>query len=149
MIKKKGGQMKNNLLLKTKEKEVHDLEILINKLENKLDNNLNTLNQDYNLTYEGAKEKYYLDKDLDLAKEEVLDLKNKLKNIGNVNLDSIEEYKAVKERYDFLTNEKNDLCHAKEMLYSLISEMDDVMQSDFLTTFKELEIGSKSLTTKK
>ena len=145
ILEKEGLLKENNLLLKTKEKEVHDLEILINKLENKLDNNLNTLNQDYNLTYEGAKEKYYLDKDLDLAKEEVLDLKNKLKNIGNVNLDSIEEYKAVKERYDFLTNERNDLCHAKEMLYSLISEMDDVMQSDFLTTFKELEIEFKKV----
>lgn len=145
ILEKEGLVKENNLLLKTKEKEVHDLEILINKLENKLDNNLNTLNQDYNLTYEGAKEKYYLDKDLDLAKEEVLDLKNKLKNIGNVNLDSIEEYKAVKERYDFLTNERNDLCHAKEMLYSLISEMDDVMQSDFLTTFKELEIEFKKV----
>ena len=44
-----------------------------------------------------------------------------------------------------LTNEKNDLCHAKEMLYSLISEMDDVMQSDFLTTFKELEIEFKKV----
>lgn len=145
ILEKEGLLKENNLLLKTKEKEVHDLEILINKLENKLDNNLNTLNQDYNLTYEGAKEKYYLDKDLDLAKEEVLDLKNKLKNIGNVNLDSIEEYKTVKERYDFLTNERNDLCHAKEMLYSLISEMDDVMQSDFLTTFKELEIEFKKV----
>ena len=145
ILEKEGLVKENNLLLKTKEKEVHDLEILTNKLENKLDNNLNTLNQDYNLTYEGAKEKYYLDKDLDLAKEEVLDLKNKLKNIGNVNLDSIEEYKAVKERYDFLTNERNDLCHAKEMLYSLISEMDDVMQSDFLTTFKELEIEFKKV----
>ena len=145
ILEKEGLLKENNLLLKTKEKEVHDLEILTNKLENKLDNNLNTLNQDYNLTYEGAKEKYYLDKDLDLAKEEVLDLKNKLKNIGNVNLDSIEEYKAVKERYDFLTNERNDLCHAKEMLYSLISEMDDVMQSDFLTTFKELEIEFKKV----
>ena len=145
ILEKEGLLKENNLLLKTKEKEVHDLEILTNKLENKLDNNLNTLNQDYNLTYEGAKEKYYLDKDLDLAKEEVLDLKNKLKYIGNVNLDSIEEYKAVKERYDFLTNERNDLCHAKEMLYSLISEMDDVMQSDFLTTFKELEIEFKKV----
>ena len=145
ILEKEGLLKENNLLLKTKEKEVHDLEILTNKLENKLDNNLNTLNQDYNLTYEGAKEKYYLDKDLDLAKEEVLDLKNKLKNIGNVNLDSIEDYKAVKERYDFLTNERNDLCHAKEMLYSLISEMDDVMQSDFLTTFKELEIEFKKV----
>lgn len=145
ILEKEGLLKENNLLLKTKEKEVKDLEILINKLDNKLDNNLNTLNQDYNLTYEGAKEKYYLDKDLDLAKEEVLDLKSKLKDIGNVNLDSIEEYKTVKERYDFLTNERNDLCHAKEMLYSLISEMDDVMQNDFLTTFKELEIEFKKV----
>lgn len=145
ILEKEGIYKENNLNLKLKEKELKDLEILVSKLENMLDNDLNTLNQEYSLTYERARDEFELEINLAEAKTMVLEYKNKLKSIGNVNIDSIEEYKEVKERYDFLSNERNDLVKAKDMLYSLISEMDDVMQSDFLSTFKELEVEFKKV----
>jgi chromosome segregation protein len=62
-----------------------------------------------------------------------------------VNLDSIEEFESVNERYNYLSSERDDLYHAKEMLYSIIDDMDEVMQKDFLDTFKELEIEFKKV----
>ena len=145
ILEKEGFIKVNNQALKEQEKELQRLEILVNKLDTKLDNNLNYLNQDYNLTYERARDEYSLDLDIEEAKKLVVDYKNKLKNIGNVNLDSIEEYKNVLERYNFLTGERDDLLKAKDMLYSLIDEMDEVMKNDFYETFKELQVEFKKV----
>lgn len=145
ILEKEGFIKVNNQVLKEQEKELQRLEILVNKLDTKLDNDLNYLNQDYNLTYERARDEYSLDLDMEEAKSLVIDYKNKLKNIGNVNLDSIEEYKNVLERYNFLTGERDDLLKAKDMLYSLIDEMDEVMKNDFYETFKELQVEFKKV----
>ena len=145
ILEKEGLIKVNNQALKEQEKELQRLEILVNKLDTKLDNDLNYLNQDYNLTYERARDEYSLDLDMEEAKSLVIDYKNKLKNIGNVNLDSIEEYKNVLERYNFLTGERDDLLKAKDMLYSLIDEMDEVMKNDFYETFKELQVEFKKV----
>ena len=145
VLEKEGFIKVNNQALKEQEKELQRLEILVNKLDTKLDNDLNYLNQDYNLTYERARDEYSLDLDMEEAKSLVIDYKNKLKNIGNVNLDSIEEYKNVLERYNFLTGERDDLLKAKDMLYSLIDEMDEVMKNDFYETFKELQVEFKKV----
>ena len=145
ILEKEGINKVNNQNLKEKEKELQNLEIFLNKIDMKLDNDLNTLNQDYNLTYERAKIEYLLEMPIEDAKEKINNYKNELKNIGNVNLDSIEEYKSVSERYKFLTMERDDLLKAKDMLYSLIDEMDEVMQSDFLTTYHELDIEFKKV----
>ena len=145
ILEKEGLIKVNNQALKEQEKELQRLEILVNKLDTKLDNDLNYLNQDYNLTYERARDEYSLDLDMEEAKSLVIDYKNKLKNIGNVNLDSIEEYKNVLERYNFLTGERDDLLKAKDMLYSLIDEMDEVMKNDFYETFQELQIEFKKV----
>ncbi len=145
ILEKEGFIKVNNQALKEQEKELQRLEILVNKLDTKLDNDLNYLNQDYNLTYERARDEYSLDLDMEEAKSLVIDYKNKLKNIGNVNLDSIEEYKNVLERYNFLTGERDDLLKAKDMLYSLIDEMDEVMKNDFYETFQELQVEFKKV----
>ncbi|MGN1352584.1 MAG: chromosome segregation SMC family protein [Bacilli bacterium] len=145
VLEKEGFIKVNNQALKEQEKELQRLEILVNKLDTKLDNDLNYLNQDYNLTYERARDEYSLDLEMEEAKNLVIDYKNKLKNIGNVNLDSIEEYKNVLERYNFLTGERDDLLKAKDMLYSLIDEMDEVMKNDFYETFQELQIEFKKV----
>ena len=135
----------NNSDLKNKEKELKDLEIEINKMDFKLDNNLNILNSEYELTYEKAKEEYFLELELSEARHDVNKYKSQLKEIGMVNILSIEEFEEVNQRYEFLTGQRNDLFNAKETLYSIIDEMDQVMQEDFLKTFKELEIEFKNV----
>lgn len=135
----------NNSDLKNKEKELKELEIEVSKMDFKLDNNLNILNSEYELTYEKAKEEYYLEMDINEARRDVSKYKNQLKEIGMVNILSIEEFEEVNQRYEFLTNQRNDLFNAKETLYSIIDEMDQVMQEDFLKTFKELEVEFKNV----
>ena len=140
-----GINKENRVILSKLEKEINELNIKESKLDIKLDNNLNILNQEYNLTYERARKEYSLDLDIDEARDLVNEYKNIIKEIGMVNLDSISEYESVNDRYKFLTSERDDLLHAKEMLYSIIDDMDEVMKSDFLTTFKELEVEFKKV----
>ena len=133
----------NNTELKNKEKLLKDLEIEVSKMDFKLDNNLNILNSDYEITYEKAREEYLLETSIDDARREVNGYKNKLKDIGMVNILAIEEFEEVNSRYEFLTNQRNDLFNAKDTLYTIIDEMDKIMQEDFLKTFNELEVEFK------
>lgn len=133
----------NNTNLKNMEKELRELELSINKMDYKLDNNLNILSTDYEITYEKARMEYNLEIELDEARKLVNKYKNKLKEIGMVNLMAIDEYEEVNERYTFLTNQRDDLLKAKDTLYSIIEEMDDIMKEDFKKTFDELEVEFK------
>ena len=120
-------------------KEMTKLNLLLQDLDIKIDTNLNILNNEYSMTYERAREEYQDDLDIEESRGEVEEIKKVLKSIGMVNLEAIEEYEEVNKRYTYLTKERDDLMHAKDMLYSIIEEMDEVMQSDFLKTFQELE----------
>ena len=125
--------------LKNKEKELKDIEISQSRMDAKLDNNLEILNSEYEMTYEKAYEEYVLDMDLGEARELVNKYKNRLRNIGMVNVLAIDEFKEVNERYQFLTSQRDDLLNAKETLHSIILEMDEVMKEDFIKTFKILQ----------
>ncbi|MBQ7136817.1 MAG: chromosome segregation protein SMC [Bacilli bacterium] len=138
------NKMNNSLLYKT-EKELKEQEILLGKLDVKLDNHLNILREDYELTFEKAKDNYVLELEPSEARTNVNIYKNNIKRLGMVNLASIEDYKRVSERYEFLTSQKNDLLNAKETLLEIIEEMDSVMKEEFLTTFEKIEIEFKKV----
>jgi len=127
---------KENSLFNQKTNELKDLEITVNRMDVKLDNLLNTLNETYSMTYEKAKENYSLDIDYNLARNKVNSLKRKLKEIGIVNLAAPEEYERVSERYEFLSNQVNDLEEAENTLLKIIDEMDKVMIKEFNESFK-------------
>ena len=129
----------HNTNLKNKEKELKDLEISQSRMDAKLDNNLEILNSDYEMTYEKASEDFVLDMEQSEARDLVNKYKTKLRNIGMVNVLAIDEFKEVNERYEFLTSQRDDLLNAKETLHSIIEEMDMVMKEDFATTFKLLQ----------
>ena len=127
---------KENAEYNQKTNELKELEIKVNRMDVKLDNLLNTLNENYSMTYEKAKENYKLDIDYNLAKNKVNSLKRKIKEIGIVNLAAPEEYKRVSARYEFLTSQVNDLKNAEETLLTIIEEMDKIMVKEFNETFK-------------
>lgn len=126
----------NNSELYKYEKELKDLEISISKNEVRLDTYLNTLNEEYELTFEKARDNYSLEVSVDEARSLVSTYKNNIKRLGMVNLAAIDEYKRVNERYEFLTSQRNDLVNAKETLLEIIDEMDEVMKEEFTKTFK-------------
>ena len=126
--------------LRELEKESRDLEISINRVDVKLDNMLETLAVDYELTYERAKAEYVLDIEPDEARTKVNKYRANIKRIGMVNLDAIEEYEKVNSRYEFLTNQREDLLNAENTLLEIMNEMDEVMKEEFKTTFDKIKI---------
>lgn len=127
---------KANHLYRKRQTELKDLEITLNRVDVKLDNLLNTLTNEYTMTYEKAKENYQLDMDVALARQQVNSLQSRIKKLGVINLGAVDEYKRVHKRYTFLTTQRDDLLKAKETLFTIIQEMDTVMEQKFLTTFK-------------
>ena len=119
-------------------KSLKENEININKINMKLDNLLNTLNSEYNMTYEGAVKIYSLDIEEDLARSEVTRLKRVIKEIGMVNLNAIEEFDEVNTRYEFLNGQANELIEAKEELLKIINEMDEIMKEKFEESFNKV-----------
>ena len=128
-----------------KQNELKDLEVKVGRLDVKLDTLLNTLTNDYNITYDKAKRDYILTLPVTTARKKVNDLKKIINDLGVINLGSIEEYERVKTRYEFLNNQKNDLFKAENTLLEIIKEMDTVMTSRFNETFKLIKKEFKSV----
>ena len=129
-----------NATLRNLEKTTRELEILINRLDVKIDNMLNVLSEDYELTFERAKSDYSLDIEPDEARVKVNTYRNNIKRIGMVNLGAIEEYERVNTRYSFLTNQREDLLKAENTLLEIMNEMDEVMEEEFKNTFMAIQI---------
>ena len=120
------------------EKELKDNELKVSRLEVKIDTLLNSLNEDYNITYSHAKDNYILEDNPEDIRKEVINLKESIKNFGLVNLTAPEEYDRVNTRYEFLTNQKEDLNKAEETLLNIINDMDNIMKDKFINTFNEI-----------
>lgn len=130
----------SNSNIRSKEQELKELEISNTKRGLNMDNLLKTLSEDYEMTFESALQNYILDIDTEDARSMVNNYKKMLHDIGEVNLSSIEEYDRVKERYDFLTKQSDDLKEAIKTLLGIIDSLDEVMKQDFIKTFKQIEI---------
>ncbi|AZN40826.1 chromosome segregation protein SMC [Paenibacillus albus] len=124
--------------LRSIEDQLRQIEIAVNRLDVELDNLLRKLSEEYELSYELAKERYPVPEDVLAAQNEVRDLKRRISILGEVNLGAIDEYERVKERYTFLNDQKNDLIEAKTTLYQVIREMDEEMSKRFRTTFEAI-----------
>ena len=104
---------KDNSLYNQKSNELKSLEIEVNRSDVKLDTLLNSLNENYTMTYEKAVNLYKLDMDNNLAHNKVNNLKKQIKDLGTVNLNAPSEYDRISERYEFLVKQQNDLSQAE------------------------------------
>ena len=107
------------------------------KCEESLDGLFEYLWEEYELTYSDA-EKLKSDEitDIKAATAKISELKSKIKALGNINIDAIEEYKNVKERFDFLTQQTLDLEKAKCELEKIIEDMMSIMKKQFSEKFE-------------
>ncbi len=112
------------------------------RCETDLDGLFEYLWDEYELTFSDA-QKLKTEEELDLksASAKISELKSKIKALGNINIDAIEEYKSVKGRFDFLTEQTVDLEKAKGELEKIIEEMMTIMKKQFSEQF---EIISKN-----
>ncbi|MDE5864483.1 MAG: chromosome segregation protein SMC, partial [Lachnospiraceae bacterium] len=97
--------------------------------------------EEYELTYQSALElKDGSLNDLDSLKREVSAVKAKIKALGDVNVNAIEDYKAVSERYEFLKAQHDDIVKAETNLMQIIEELDTAMRNQFEEKFKEIQV---------
>lgn len=129
---------KANSLYNQKLNEIKNLEVSIGKMDIKLDNLLNRLGEEYNLTYEKARKMYVLEMDENAARTKVNHLKRDIKELGDVNVGAIEEFERVNTRYTFLKNQSDDLSGAIKDLNEIIEDLDSTMKEKFLNTFNEV-----------
>ncbi|MDF2039674.1 chromosome segregation protein SMC [Cytobacillus oceanisediminis] len=122
-----------------------DEEVKQNRLDVELENRLNHLREEYLLSFEGAKEEYPLQIEIDEARKKVKLIKLAIEELGAVNLGAIEEYDRVSERYEFLLEQKTDLQEAKDTLFQVIDEMDVEMKRRFEETFEGIRFHFESV----
>ncbi|MGN8645028.1 chromosome segregation protein SMC [Gracilibacillus sp. HCP3S3_G5_1] len=121
------------------QQEIQTIEIERNRLDLELENRLAQLESDYSITFEKAKTAYPQPDNLEEAKEQVKLIKKSIEELGTVNIGAIDEYDRIKERYEFLTSQQNDLIEAKRTLYEIIAEMDEEMTRRFNETFSQIK----------
>lgn len=110
------------------------------KLDQKIDSLTSYMFEEYNLTYQGAMEKYsetYTD--AALLRSQVGDLKNRIKALGSVNIDAIEQYKEISGRYEFLNSQYLDLIESEKSLSKIIEDLDAGMRRQFNENFKRIQ----------
>lgn len=130
-----GETKEQRLALKSVEDRLRSTEVAVGRLDVELDNILRKLSDDYELSYELAKQRYPVPEDVPAAQADVQRLKRSISALGDVNLGAIEEYERVHERFTFLSGQKDDLVEAKTTLYHVIREMEEEMSKRFKHTF--------------
>ena len=126
--------------LSAADKEVYRISQQIENLEDKKEKQIEYLWSTYEIT--PSETKNYQDESLlkntSEIKKKVYNLKEEIKNLGNVNVNAIEEYKELSTRLDFMRGQYDDLSKAKEQLQELIQDLDLGMRKQFSEKFKEI-----------
>lgn len=108
------------------------------KYEMELTNLKNKMWEDYELTISSSKALLIENEEINIkqVEKDANRIRKEIKDLGEVNISSIEEYQKTKERYDFISNQKNDLEETKKKLENLISNMISIMKQQFTKNFK-------------
>ncbi len=122
------------------DKEVFRLNSQREKLKEADEYQTNYMWEEYEMTphaaYELRNENY---QDLSALKKMISQVKDDIRHLGDVNVNAIEEYKEVSERYNFLKNQHDDLMEAEQTLIGIIEELDEGMRKQFTEKFAEIQ----------
>jgi chromosome segregation protein len=111
------------------------LDLKKSKIELELNQIINKMWEDYELTPNNVEE-YKEVKNPQEVQKQVNSLRSDIRALGSINVDSIQEYKEVKERYDFLSEQRYDLEESSNKLRKVIQEMTETMKVQFTEQFK-------------
>ncbi len=122
------------------EKELYRLDSQIEKANQLLQNRNEHMWQEYELTFRQVKELLNGEQNRDPElKQKIKLLQNEIRSLGNVNVNAIEEYKEVSERYHFMDAQRKDLLEAEKTLEDIISELDSGMRKQFSERFSDIQ----------
>ncbi|MBP5655932.1 MAG: chromosome segregation protein SMC [Clostridiales bacterium] len=113
------------------------------KYINDIDDAKNRLWENYEVTYDNVKEDAEPVKDLGKVNREVTQLRNIIRDLGPVNLNSIEEYDQVSKRYEFMVSQREDILTSKKELEKLIEELITEMRAQFIEHFNTINENFK------
>lgn len=115
------------------------VDVELSRADVTIDHLLNYLAEEYNMSYEEARLQPKLDLPVEEAQKRVKLLKKGIEELGPVNIGAIEEYERVHERWQFLTEQQEDLLEAKAKLYDTMDEMDTEVERRFKETFEQIQ----------
>ena len=122
------------------DKEIFRLNQQREKLEETMENQKNYMWEEYELTFHNAKELRKEEYDnLAEMKKSIAQLKDEIRKLGDVNVNAIEEYKEVSERYDFLKGQHDDLVEGEQTLMGIIEDLGTGMRKQFSEKFAEIQ----------
>ena len=147
----KNDRLEKSEKLKTSEQKINDefnvieelkgqivkLDVKKTKLEQDLEQVVNNLWVEYELTPNNA-EGFDKPQNVQKAARDVNLLRNQIKELGSINIDSIEEYKKTKERYDFMCEQRLDLENTGAKLRKIIADMTQTMKQQFIEKFAQI-----------
>lgn len=123
------------------DKSAFKINASIEKLSEHSESLNNYMWEEYELTYNSASDfKDESFSDISSLKREISAVKGKIKQLGDVNVNAIEDYKQVSERYEFLKAQHDDIIKAESNLVNIINELDRAMREQFAEKFKEIRI---------
>lgn len=123
------------------DKEIYRLESQRDGRKQKKKELLDYMWENYEITYHQAKQRIDLDETESLSKikETIGELKNQIKDLGPVNINAIEDYKEVSERYEFMQKQHEDIVTAEAHLAGLMEELEEAMRRQFNEKFKDIQ----------
>ncbi|MGN0439026.1 MAG: chromosome segregation protein SMC [Lachnospiraceae bacterium] len=123
------------------DKSAFKLNAQLEKITERMDSLSKYMWEEYELTYQSASElKDDTLNDLDALKREITSIKAKIKSLGDVNVNAIEDYKEVSKRYEFLKGQHDDIVNAENNLLGIIKELDTAMRTQFEEKFNEIQV---------
>ena len=122
------------------DKEVYRLRSQQEKIEESIENQMNYMWNEYEITLNNAvsmrNETWNNISDM---KKQISGIKDEIKKLGDVNVNAIEDYKVLMERYTFLKDQHDDLIEAEKTLQGIIQELDSAMRRQFAEKFEEIK----------
>ena len=115
--------------------QISKIDLKKSKIELELNQIINKMWEEYELTPNNVEEYKEVTSPHEVQKQ-VNSLRSEIRDLGSINVDSIQEYKEVKERYDFLSEQRYDLEESSNKLRKVIQEMTDTMKTQFEEQFK-------------
>ena len=121
------------------DKETYRLNAQKEKLEESLESQINYMWDEYEITLSDAAALRNEEMtDLPAMKKEIASLRDQIKKLGDVNVNAIEDYKNLLERFTFMKNQRDDLVEAEKTLEGIIEELDTSMRKQFTEKFAEI-----------
>ena len=117
--------------------QANKLEVKKSKIDVELEQIINKMWEDYEITPNTAGE-YKKPNNIAETTKNVKNLREKIKELGSINIDSIEEYKQTKERYDYMCEQRLDLENSSNKLKKVIQDMTKIMKEQFEAQFKTI-----------